>query len=94
MCKFGLVSVWALPASGFPPEGGRFTPFSPSDKKPEASRACLAASVLVGVRGGRVGRRNLWTLRPPRIPDQGRRVPVVAVGSGVLRRLSAKTAWD
>ena len=25
----------------------------------------------------------------PRIPAQGRRVPVVAVGSGVLRRLSA-----
>ena len=73
MCKFGHALVWALPASGFPPEGGRFTPLSPSDKKPEASRACLAASVLVGVRGVRLGRRNLWALRAPRIPGQVRR---------------------
>ena len=45
---------------------------------------------LVGVRDVRVDRRILWDLRPPRIPVQWRRVLVVAVGSGVLRRLDSR----
>ncbi|MGB0847582.1 MAG: hypothetical protein ACPGSM_12700 [Thiolinea sp.] len=49
--------------------------------------------MLVGVRGVRVDRRGLGALLPPRIPAQWRRVPVVAVGLGVLRRQSAQTVW-
>ena len=37
MYKFGHAICQALPASGFPPEGGRFTPLSPSAEKPESS---------------------------------------------------------
>ena len=75
--------------SGFRFPAGMRSPysFSHSDEKPEASRACLAANVLAGVRCGRIDRRTLGALRPPRILGQWRRVPVVVVGSGVLRRL-------
>ncbi len=72
----------------FPAERRSLYSIFPFRRKTGALRAYLVVSVLVGVRGVRVVRRGLWTLRPPRIPAQWRRVPVVVVGSGVLRRLN------
>ena len=71
LCVNSGLSLLALTASGFPPEGGRFTPFSPSDKKPEAFRS-VPGCVCVG-RGSRrlLRRRGLGAGARPESPPNG-----------------------
>ena len=56
-------------------------------------RAYPERPLFFGFRGSRFDRRGLWVSLPPRSPGKQRRVPVVAVGSDVPRRLLVGRVW-
>ena len=72
LCVNSGLSLLALPASGFPPKGGRFTPLSPSAEKPEASRSASFWLRPFGRGSWRLlRRRDLWTGMRPESPPKG-----------------------
>ena len=72
LCVNSGLSLLALPASGFPPKGGRFTPLSPSAEKPEASRSAGRWLRPFGRGSWRLLRRRvLWTGMRPESPPKG-----------------------